>query len=107
MSTLREVLLAMADVLSAGAKTSRQWPLNVIRTQDAEVLEAMAQRARELAEVGMTVQSRAAWWEAADNIGIIETRFDSGRVVTQSYDDPAEWRAAAREAGIDIEEGTQ
>lgn len=53
----------------------------------------------------MSVLSRAAWWEVVDNIGIIETRFESGRVVTQSYDDPVEWRTAAREAGLEIREG--
>lgn len=44
------VLTDIAEVLEAGAKHSRRWTLNVERQQQAEVLEAMADKAREIDE---------------------------------------------------------
>lgn len=47
---MTEMLLAIAEVLEAGAKHSRGWCLNTNRQQEAEVLTVMAKKARELAE---------------------------------------------------------
>ena len=46
---MNEIMIAIAEVLEAGAAKSRQWILNPDRQQDADVLEAMADKARELA----------------------------------------------------------
>jgi ferredoxin-thioredoxin reductase catalytic subunit len=43
-------LRAIAEILHAGAERSRQWVYNPDRQQEAEVLEAMAERANELAD---------------------------------------------------------
>lgn len=46
-----ELLRALAEVLDAGAAKCRQWVLNNDRQQDADVLQAMGNKARELADL--------------------------------------------------------
>lgn len=41
-----DILYAIANVIEAGAEKSRQWVLNNDRQQDAQVFQAMADRAR-------------------------------------------------------------
>lgn len=43
------VLEALAEVLEEGARYSRGWSMNGDRQQDAQVYEAMAVKARQLA----------------------------------------------------------
>jgi hypothetical protein len=45
----RQDWLDLASVYDAGAKRSRQWSYNIERQQQAEVLDAMAERCREIA----------------------------------------------------------
>jgi hypothetical protein len=45
----REFFEGLAEVYEAGAKCARGWCFNIDRQQDAEILEAQASKAREIA----------------------------------------------------------
>lgn len=47
--TAAEIFNGLAEVYEAGARKSRQWTLNANRQQEAEVFQAMADKAREIA----------------------------------------------------------
>lgn len=49
MSVQSDIFIGLAEVYEHGARKSRLWSFNIDRQQEADVLEAMATKAREIA----------------------------------------------------------